>query len=130
MKKWIFVLMVIAMLILTGMDCFAQSDDERVRAFQGEWLVIRVQAEDGVIDFSEPPFNEIELVWRFEGNNFILEMKDHETKDNFVETGTFAIIGSSLVIYVQEEKATLSYTLQGNILTITTEGIIFTIRKQ
>ena len=130
MKKWISGIILIALLILTGIDCFAQSTDARIRALQGEWRLTHMQMEEEVIDLTVPPFNEVmEQIWKFEGNNLFVLTIDLQTGESEAETSTFTIIGNTLLLSDQRRTDTAPYTLQGNTLIITSTDYIFTLRK-
>ena len=131
MDKRIAVIIVLMLLLLTGMDCFAQVADTRVRSLQGEWKLTHIQNGDESIDFTVPPYNEMmEMVWKFEDNNLFVLGINRQTGISNAETGTFTIVGNTLLVTYQGRTDTASYTLQGNTLVIFSEDVIFTLRKQ
>jgi len=131
MKKGIFAVFTVTLLVLSGIVCFAQSTDTRVKALQGEWKVIRAQNGKEVLDYTVPPANKMEVIWKFEGNNFFLLMIEHDPESSEVATGTFSIVGNNLVMTFSGEKPeSAPYTLQGNTLKIKQDGIIITLIKQ
>jgi hypothetical protein len=127
-----FLVVVIAiLLLLTGMDCFAQGVDVRVRALQGEWICIKLQHGNEVIDLTQLPYVEmVENVWKFEENNFFSVSRNFQDGTSQVDTATFTIVGESLVMSSGGRSDAYSYTLVDNILTATGDGYIFTLRKR
>jgi hypothetical protein len=128
MKKLIFLIVLIAPLVLTGIDCFAQSTDAQAGALQGEWAVISMQMGDRVI--YESSMILIEIIWKFEGNNYSFVTTNLKTGESEILAGTFIIAGDTLVITYQGEIDVIPYTLQGNNLTMTADYLVFFSRKQ
>jgi hypothetical protein len=127
MKKSIFVF-VIFLLILVGSDCFAQNAEVRARALQGEWLITVFDN----IDFSKPPYSEIiEMIWIFDGNNYLLRSKDIQNEKIEAESGTFRMVADAIIFSHQDGiTQTGVYTLQGNVLTVNIEGSIIISNKR
>jgi hypothetical protein len=131
MKSKFTVVVIAILLLLAGMDCFAQSADTRVSVLQGEWVCIKLQHGNDVIDLTQSPYVEmIENVWKFEGNNFFSVSRNFLDGTSQVDTATFTIVGESLVMSSGGRSDVYSYTLAGNILTATGDGYIFTLRKR
>ena len=131
MNKRFSVLLIAILLVLAGTYSFAQSNDARVNALQGEWVCIRLETDDEVMDLSASPYVEIvENVWKFEGNNFFSVSRNLQDGRNQVDTATFTVVGDSLVMSSEDSTDAYSYTIRGNILTATGDGFIFTLRKR
>ena len=131
MKKCVSGNLILLLLVFVGMDCFAQNTDARVSALQGEWSMIFAQSGDDIADLTKPPYNELEMIWKFEGNNFfIVGIDSTNERENYVVSGTFTIVGSSLVTTVNGQSEAMSYSFHDNTLTVTDQrGPILTFRK-
>jgi len=131
MNKRFSVLLIAILLVFAGTHSFAQSNDARINALQGEWVCIRLQEGDDVLDLSASPYVEVvENIWKFEGNNFFSVSRNLQDGRSQVDTATFTIVGDSLVMSSEDGTDAYAYTLRGNILTATGDGYIFTLRKR
>ena len=131
MNKRFSVLLIAMLLVLVGTYSFAQSNDPRINALQGEWVCIRLQQGNEVIDLTASPFKEtVENIWKFEGNNFFSVSRSLLDGASQVDTATFTVVGESLVMSSEDGTDAYSYTLRGNTLTATGDGYIFTLRKR
>ena len=131
MKKQYSVLIIAALILLTGTDCFAQSLDIRVEALQGEWQCVMLNNGDEVIDFTKAPYAEyMDNVWKFEGNNFFSVVRNLHDGTSEVVTATFTIVGESLVLSSDGISDAYSYTLENDILTTIGHGFIFVLLRR
>jgi hypothetical protein len=113
-------------LILAGVNCYAQNQDPRVKAIQGEWQLLTAKEGNETIDLRKLG---IEQVWKFDGYFFSQLGK----KDGTIEVlnGTFQVISNVLILnFPDEEPAVFTYAIQGNILNVTTSEDSLTFRKQ
>ena len=131
MNKKFSVLLIAILLVLAGTYSFAQSNDPRINALQGEWGCIRLQQGSEVMDLSVSPYKDLlEIIWKFEGYNLFSVSRSLQDGESQVDTATFTIVGESLVVSSAESTDAYSYTLRGNTLTATGDGCIFTFRKR
>ena len=118
-------------LMLIRANCFAQNSDPKISALQGEWACIKMQSEDYVFDLTEAPFTGMfEMIWKFEGNNFSGLSRDLQNGTSDSLTGTFTVAGGSIIMSSNETSETVSYTVKGNILTMTIDDVILTFRRR
>jgi hypothetical protein len=113
-KKFVVVIIFFSVI---GMVCFAQSVDNQGSILHGEWLLVSMQADnDEAID---PSTIGLELVWKFYGNNILqLVNENGKTKSS---TGLFQVTSNVLTIHFEGyEPFSTIYTIQGNILIVTT----------
>jgi hypothetical protein len=127
MNKKILAVMITTMLFIAGAKCFGQNMDSRVRALQGEWQCI----EAFEMDLTKPPYAERwEMTWKFEGNNYFAVMRNLQDGSSQVETSTFTVVGDSLVMTSAGQSEAWSYSIRGNILTVSNKGESMTFRKR
>ena len=128
MKHKFFILASIMFLVLT-VNIFAQSNETRTRALQGTWEVINVQDTSN----NRSNMNMIGDTWTFDGNKYI-----QKKLDNSKSFCSFLVIDNNILI-IMGYTAHYTYTIQGNILTMSLYGmdfqnnnemtVIFTLRK-
>jgi len=130
MKKNGFVFLVIVIMIFVGMNCFAQSAQGKL--IQGEWLVIRADTGDEIMELTQPPYSGVvELLWIFQGNNIIQMVKDIRNNTSEVITnGTFIIAAESLIISYDNMTEAISFTFQNNNLILQSKDGTLTCRKR
>ena len=112
MKLKISILTGIMLLVLAA-NTFAQSNEARTRALQGSWVVTNVQ------DTSNSGANMIGDTWTFDGYKCII--KNSDNRKNFL---SFLVIDNNILI-IMGYTLHYTYTLQGNILTMSTYGMDF-----
>ena len=129
MKKVFFVSIVL--LVLIRMICFAQSTCAKVEALQGEWILTRVYEKeiDEVIDFTETPFNEVEVILKFDKNTFFV-VGIGIAGQSFIETGNFTVVDYSFLFLGQNQNESIQFILQDNTLTILFCSVEITFSKQ
>ena len=112
MKQKIFIFTSIMLLVIV-VNTFAQSNEARVRALQGSWEIIKCT------DTSNNGSNRIGETWTFDGNKYI-----QKTLDNRKSFCSFLVIDNSILI-IMGYTAHYTYTIQGNILTMSLYGMDF-----
>ena len=131
MNKKLSVLMSALLLVLAGVNCFAQSNEAKARALQGEWVCITLQDGDEIYKLSESPYKEVvEMVWKFEGDTLTSVSKNIQAGTSQTDTATYSVDGDSLVLASGGKRDVYPYTLNGNILIASGDGYVFTLRKR
>ena len=137
MKKLPVILVIAMLIIVSKVDCFAQSSEARTRELQGEWIVTRLQAGSEIVILSEPPFSYwVEMMIIFDGNNYMQTSKNPGTGIiNITERGVFHIESDTILITRDDGVSQLfSYTIREKNLTmrmnIEGEEVVMISRKQ
>jgi hypothetical protein len=124
-KKYVFIIFI---LLFLGMDCFAQSAEDRVRELQGTWVAYFIENFFiyGDIDLSDPKYSHMEFVWIFDGNNLLI-------RTNGIVDGIFTFrIFADNILTTDENGRTegVGYSIPDGILKINLNGSIFHFRKR
>ena len=124
MEKKRFVFVVIVLLLLLGVDGFAQSANAQL--LQGEWLLVNVKDGNEIFDLDDEGIDE--FIWKFEGNTFIQLV----TQEGYisVEIGTVYFISNYIIFEIDGYREPGSYSIQGNTLTMEIDGLTYTFRKR
>ena len=124
-KKYVFLIFI---LLFMGMDCFAQSTEDKVRELQGTWATFFIENFHiyGDIDLSEPMYSHMEFVWIFDGNNLLM-------RTNGIVNGiyTFRIFADNILFTDENGKTEgVGYSILDGILKINFNGSMFHFKKR
>jgi hypothetical protein len=117
----------IFVLLFMGMDCFAQSTDDKVRELQGTWVAFFIENFFfyGDIDLSEPKYSHMEFVWIFDGNNLLIR-----TNGIVNCISTFRIFADNILFTDENGKTEgVGYSISDGILKLNLNGSMFHFRK-
>jgi hypothetical protein len=122
-------LLIASLMCLVGVNCFAQNMEARVRALQGEWLVVWIQIGDEILDFTQEPFNEAgEIIWIFQDNNFSQWVKNFQDNTSMIVlSGTFRIDAGNMIISYGGETEVFSFTLKSDTLIMHSKETMATV---
>ena len=112
MKK-LFLVFILTLLCTTA---FAQNREEITNALQGEWLLVKIQIGDLIVNTNDYDFFS-EVTYRFQGNN-VIELIKHplDDIDEKINEGTFVIAAEYIILFYRRGTEAFIYDLQGDTL--------------
>jgi len=117
-------ILLMLIIMLVGVNCFAQRQSAEARALQGTWVLIAIMNDQESYNEQEINAERLEVSYIFSGDNLSIR-RNNETIGpvKFEPSGSYLLIGP-------DGEGRLPYNLQGRILIIHEGGYAFIYRKR
>jgi hypothetical protein len=115
MGKQVLPWIIIAALLLTAANIFAQDAKAKAKALEGTWTVISITEDDHFVDESKMAELGVKMYLVIE-NNTMTAKQIHQGETVTAPAATFEVVGNALKF---DEGEVLYYHLEEDILTLT-----------